>query len=190
MKQIVKRAFRINLKIASIAIFILSVYSSCTKNTNSPMLVSTSGGTSFVAVANASPGSSAYSVFSDSTNIFPANTIAYGAVTGISGGSPYETINSGNHIIKFSANGTTYSMDSSFNFAANDYYTVFAYDTANSSGRLKTLILNDNLSMPANDQAEVRFLNLSPNANALNISFVKTDTPTGDSTTLTGIAYV
>jgi hypothetical protein len=176
------------LKITAVVLFFLSAYS-CTKNSNAPMLVTTSGGTSFVAVANASPGSSPFTVFSDSTNIFLGNTLAFGSVTGISGGSPYETINSGNHLIKLSANGTTWT-DSSYDFIANNYYTVFFYDTANSTGRLKTLILNDNLSMPTNDQAEIRFLNLSPNSSALNISFINTDKPSGDTTSLTGIPYI
>jgi hypothetical protein len=59
------------------------------------------------------------------------------------------------------------------------YYSVFAYDTAVGSGTLKTLILADNLQTPGTGQAELRFLALSPNANATNVTLINgTDTVT------------
>jgi Domain of unknown function (DUF4397) len=179
-----------NIKIALISIILLSVSAACTKNTATPPNIYLSNGTAFVAVANASPGTSLYTVYSDSTNIYPGNTIAYGSVTGISGGSPYEMIGSGIHALKLSADGNNFPVDSSFNFTANNYYTAFLYDTANSSGRLKALILSDNLNAPSGGNAEFRFLNLSPNSKGLNVSILNVDNTVKDSVSLNNIAYV
>ena len=139
----------------------------------------------------ASPTSPLYSVYSDSTNIYPSNTLAYGGATGISGGSPYIQITCGNHTIKLTSNGgTSYPVDTTINFSANGYYSVFAYDTATGSAGLKTLVLNDNLTPPRTGQAELRFINLSPNSQSLNVSLINTDSKTMDTILLSNIGYI
>jgi hypothetical protein len=164
----------------------LSIFASCSKNDNNTV---TPPSHAFVSVVNASPGTALYNVYADSTNIYTGNTLAYGSTTGIAGGSPYETINSGTQSIRLSANGTDFPLDSAINFTGNGYYTVFAYDTANGSGKLRTLVLNDNLTS-LTDEAQVRFLNLSPNSPALNVWLINTDPTIKDTTTLNNIMYV
>ncbi len=167
---------------------LLLMIAACSKNNNT--VTTTPPGNANVAVVNASPGTSMYSVYNGSTNIYPGNTLTYGSVTGVAGASPYEQITSGNDTIKLSANGTTYPVDTSFNFITSGYYTVFAYDTANGSGNLKTLILKDNLTPPPSGDAEVRFINLSPSILPLNVWLVNADTTMKDTTTFNNISYV
>jgi hypothetical protein len=154
----------------------LFLATSCSKD-NSNNGITTATGKSYVSVTNASASSSLYNVYDDSTNITTSGQLAFGSTTG-SPGNPYETINSGTHQIKLSADGTTFVMDTAFNFAANQHYSVFAYDTAMAGSGIKTLILQDNLStVPAASQSEVRFLPLSPNTSALSIWLINgTDT--------------
>jgi hypothetical protein len=67
---------------------------------------------------------------------------------------------------------------------------VFAYDTVNSSGKLRTLVLDDNLKAPSAGKAEVRFVNFSPNSPALDVWLINTDTTIKDTTSLNNIMYV
>jgi len=141
---------------------------------------------SFVSVSNASPSTTAYGVFSDTTSIYTAGTLAYGSTTGVSGANPYATITSGKHIIKLTSVSNTIILDSSTNFTASGHYSYFAYDT----GNVKTLALKDNLTPPSSGNAEVRFLNLSPNSQLVNLWLLHTDTTMKDSTSFTNVGYV
>ena len=170
-----------------IIIAAMFITNACSKSSGNSV---TPTGYANVAVINASPTSSQYSVYSDTSNIYSGNTLSYGNATGISGGNPYEVVASGSHAIKLSSNGTSFPLDTTINLNVNSYYSVFAYDTAVGTGVLKTLVLNDNLSVPANGDAEVRFLNLSPNSTALNAWIINTDTTMKDTMSLSNIGYV
>ncbi len=168
---------------------LLLMIAACSKS-NSITTYPNNTGNAYLAVVNASPGTTAYTVYAGATNIYPGNTLAYGSVTSIAGGSPYEQINSGIDTIKLSANGTTYPVDTAFNFNAPDNYTLFAYDTTGSSGKLKTLILQDNITPPSANEAEVRFINLSPSTMPLTVWLVNADTAMKDTVSFTNISYV
>src|SRR5271154_735948 len=103
---------------------------SCTKSTNNNSL-NTSNGQAYLSVTNASPGTSAYDIYADSTKLTTNGQLGYPNTTGVAG-SPYETITAGMHSIRLSVNGTTNPIDSSFGFTANQYYSIFAFDTVNS----------------------------------------------------------
>jgi hypothetical protein len=163
---------------------------SCSKSNSNP---NTGGGgtppttgNSFVSVTNASPTTSMYGVYSDNTNIYPAGTIGYGSSTGITNGSPYETISDSSHSIYLSNNGTRTNIDSSFAFQDSGYYSLFVYDT----GQVRTLALRDNFSTPPpSGDADVRFLNFSSNSPALTIQLIGQGTINIDSVSYTNIAY-
>jgi hypothetical protein len=126
-------------------------------------------------VTNASPGTAAYDIFSDNTKVNTGGQLSYGSTTG-SVGSPYLAFPAGTHSFRLSSNGSSFVSDSSIAFTGNQHYSVFAYDTVQ-SGKLRTLILKDNLTVPISGQAAVRFLNLSsnvPSENALLIRGVDT----------------
>jgi Domain of unknown function (DUF4397) len=149
----------------------------CSKsNNNTGSGGTTNTGTAYVAVVDASPTTSMYSVYGNSTNLTQSSQIGYGSATGEAGGSPYINFVPGDSI-KLTSNGSTYAIDSNYGFVNMGYYTMFVYDTANSSGQLKTLVLNDPSAAPTTGQAEVRFINLSSNSAALFVSFINgTDT--------------
>jgi len=162
---------------------------SCSKNNSNPNTGggTTKAGTSFISVTNASPTSSMYGVYSDTTNIYPAGTIAYGSSTGIANGNPYETITDTTHSIYISSNGVRTNIDSSFAFRDSGYYSLFVYDT----GRVKTLALQDNFSVaPPSGDADVRFLNFSPNSPLLTIELIGTDTAGADTISFSNNMYV
>jgi hypothetical protein len=134
----------------------------CSKSNNSGNNNNNSG-QAYVSATNASPSTTTYSVYSDSANITSSGMLGFGMTTG-NGGNPYQTIVSGTDTIKWVANGsTTPALDSSYNFASGQYYSLFLYDTAMTGSSLKSVVLKDNLTAPANGQAEIRFVALSPN---------------------------
>ncbi len=154
-----------------VALFLIPA---CSKNNNGTTITTT--GNSYVSVTNASASSQSYNAYIDSSNITTSAPLTFGSTTG-SAGNPYDAVIAGSHQVKLSANGTTFIVDTSINFAANQHYSVFAYDTSMAGGNLKTLILTDNLSAPASGQSEIRFLPLSPNTSAMTVLLVNgTDT--------------
>jgi len=158
----------------------------CSKSNNNPPVTTTTTGTAFVSVVDASPTTATYSVYSDTTNISTAGTLSYGSATGVAGGNPYASIVPGTHSIKLLTGGNTIFIDSNASFANGDYYSFFVYDT----GQVKTLALTDNLTAPASNSAEVRFLNLSPNSQMLNVWLINKDSTTNDSTSFLSNAYI
>ena len=157
----------------------------CSKSGN-PSPTPTNG-TAYVSVTNASPSTASYGVYADTTNIYPTATLGYGYTTGVAGGNPYSTITTGNHSIKLTSGSNSIFLDSNGTFTNGGYYTFFVYDTGTN---VKTLALNDNLTPPATGSAEIRFLNLAPNSQSLNLWLINADTTTKDSVTVSSIPYV
>src|SRR5215467_12435536 len=62
---------------------------------------------SFLSVTNASPGTSTYDVFLDSTKISTSGQLGFGATSNNSG-SPYYLVSSGQRRFRLSSNGTSY----------------------------------------------------------------------------------
>jgi len=80
----------------------------------------------------------------------------------------YITLADGNTNIKVNASGGGPNViDASLNLGGNLSYTVFAADTL---GSLAPLVLVDDLTAPAAGKAHVRFVHLSPNAPAVDIT--------------------
>jgi lipopolysaccharide export system protein LptA len=168
----------------------LLFFAACSKNnsynSSGYMAQKDSTGKSYVAVANVSPTQTSYNVFSDTTNIYTGGTLGYGSVTGVAGGNPYEMISSGNHTIRLKSANSIILLDSSRMFGNGNYYSYFVYDT----GQVKTLVLSDSLNAPSSGMAKVRFLNLSPNSQTLNIWLVNTDTTQKDTVSFPNMVYL
>lgn len=80
----------------------------------------------------------------------------------------YLTVNAGTRNIKVNVAGTaTTVINADLPLTANTNYTVFAVDSVS---KISTVVLTDNLAMPAAGKAHVRFVHLSPNAPAVNIT--------------------
>jgi len=82
--------------------------------------------------------------------------------------TPYLTLPSGTRNIKVNVTGTsTTVIEGNLNFAKDKAYSIF---TVNSVANIEPLVLEDNLAAPASGKAHVRFIHLSPDAPAVDIT--------------------
>ncbi len=82
--------------------------------------------------------------------------------------TPYLEVKAGLRNIKVNVAGTqTTVIGADLNIAANTSYTAFAVNTVSA---LEPLIFVDNLATPASGKAHVRFIHLSPDAPAVDIT--------------------
>jgi hypothetical protein len=114
-----------------------------------------------VLVVHASPDAPGVDLLVDNVKInsqaltFPNNT-------------GYLAVASGNRNIKVNASGTTTSViNANLDFSSDMSYSIFAIDTLAS---IAPLVIEDNLGAPASGKSHVRFIHLSPNAPAVDIT--------------------
>lgn len=113
-----------------------------------------------VLVVHASPDAPGVDLLVDNTvagtNLtFPNNTC-------------YLSVNAGTRNVKVNVTGTsTTVIQANLNIAANKNYSVFA---VNQVSAIEPLVFEDDLTTPASGKAHVRFIHLSPNAPAVNIT--------------------
>jgi len=82
--------------------------------------------------------------------------------------TPYLTLPSGTRNIKVNVTGTsTTVIEGNLNFTKDKSYSIFAI---NSVANIEPLVLEDNLAAPASGKAHVRFIHLSPDAPAVDIT--------------------
>ncbi|NWG28283.1 MAG: DUF4397 domain-containing protein [Ignavibacteriaceae bacterium] len=82
--------------------------------------------------------------------------------------TPYLTLPSGTRNIKVNVTGTsTTVIEGNINFVKDKAYSIFA---VNSVANIEPLVLEDNLAKPASGKAHVRFIHLSPDAPAVDIT--------------------
>lgn len=80
----------------------------------------------------------------------------------------YLEVNAGTRNVKVNVTGTsTTVIQANLNLVENKSYSVFA---VNQVSAIEPLVFEDNLSNPASGKAHVRFIHLSPNAPAVNIT--------------------
>ena len=179
---------------------------SCKKTNDDPQQISS------VAFIHASPGTPYVQIFMDTllqeipTNA--ADTLGYSrTLTGTASfTSGYVGVLAGDHQVSLENRATTpKKVFGSFtrNFEASKAYSVFLYDTVNSSGQAGVLQLNDDLSLPVSGSTKIRFLHLAPNAPTLDVTLIRgtafdTSTATGqqlkfigtDSVTITNRSFI
>jgi hypothetical protein len=115
---------------------------------------------SLVKVIHASPDAPGVDLLVDNTvagtNLtFPNNT-------------GYLTVNSGTRNIKVNVTGTmTTVIEANVDFMQNKNYSVFA---VNSVSNIEPLLVEDDLTVPAQGKVHVRFIHLSPDAPAVDIT--------------------
>lgn len=113
-----------------------------------------------VMVVHASPNAPAVDLLVDnavagSGLAFPSNTA-------------YLPVDAGTRNVKVNVAGTsTTVINADLPLTASTNYTVFAVDSVS---KISTVVLTDNLAAPAAGKAHVRFVHLSPNAPAVNIT--------------------
>ena len=119
---------------------------------------------------HASPGTPSFQVFVDSLGPINNTTVAYGS------GSGYIGLIPGSRNITLENRATTpksvYSQLAE-NIEAGKAYSYFLYDTLDSKGLVRTLRLNDVLTLPSSSSAAIRFLNLAPNGGNMDVTLVR-----------------
>ncbi len=115
--------------------------------------------TGLVSVINASPGSGTY-------NIYLNNSKINGAALPLGGRVVYRQLAAGNYDLKFTtANSIESLLTKSVSVAENTVYTHFLIGN---TGQLEVLTATDVMN-PVAEKAAVRFVNLAPDAPALNL---------------------
>ncbi|MBK7092546.1 MAG: DUF4397 domain-containing protein [bacterium] len=113
-----------------------------------------------VMVVHASPNAPAVDLLVD-------NNVA-GSGLAFPNNTAYLSVDAGTRNVKVNVAGTsTTVINADLSLTANESYTVFAVDSVS---KISTVVLNDNLAAPAAGKAHVRFVHLSPNAPAVNIT--------------------
>ena len=136
---------------------------------------------------HAAPGESSFQIFTDTVG--PVNTpgVAYAAATGYIGIIP-----GSRNICLENRSVTPVKVFANFtgeNIKAGKAYSYFLYDTATVKG-LKTLRLEDDLTLPAPGMTRVRFLNLAPNAQPMDVTLVRGTQLDTSSTSTQKLAFV
>ena len=114
----------------------------------------------YVSLTNASPSVATYNVY------FDAARFVNGAVP-FEGNIPYQAVNPKTYSVKLtSENSAESKLTKQLSFSANKGYSLFIIGRP---AELELLALDDEFTPPAADKASIRFVNLSPDAPALDL---------------------
>lgn len=131
-------------------------------------------------LVNTSPTLATYNIYLNNT---PANQ---GAVP-FGGALPYLRVNTGEYAVKFTTASSSESLiTKKVSFENNKAYSLFLIGKPDS---LDYLVINDQLATAPTDKAAIRFINLSPDAGALNLSIKDGATLVSDKTYKTSSAF-
>lgn len=122
---------------------------------------------SYVRVVNGSPGLATY-------NVYLSGNIINAAALPFLGSTSYTSRSSGSYNLRFtsaSSTETLFTKDITLNPSTN-----YSYYLVNKPGQLDGILIRDDVSVSSADKAYIRFVNLSPDAPALDLT--KTGTAT------------
>ncbi len=144
--------------ILGLALISVTVFSGCDEDDDEPQAVAKQAN---VQVVHASPDAPAVDLLIDDVKInsaglaFPNNTA-------------YLKVNEGTRNFKINASGsTTTVINANVPLVADKNYSVFAIDKLST---ITALVTEDNLDAPVAGQAKVRFVHLSPDAPAVDVT--------------------
>jgi hypothetical protein len=138
------------------ALSFLTVFASCEKNDDAPVVVEEAT----VMIKHASPDAPAVDILVDGvkTNSAP---VTFNSNTG------YIKVKAGARTIRVNAAGTTNAViNATATLVKDKNYSIFA---ANRLANIEPIVVEDNLTTPSAGKAHVRFVHLSPDAPAVNI---------------------
>ena len=134
---------------------------SCTKD------VATTA-TAYLSMVNASPTLGTYNFYLDGTKLNTA-AVPFGGTTA------YANYTAGEHTAKFTTESASESLLSkSIGLDADGVYSLFLIERPE---KLDALLVRDVMTVASTSQAFIRFINLSPDASALDLSVAGTATP-------------
>jgi hypothetical protein len=149
-------------------VFGITVFTGCSDD--EVMTPAPTPSTAKVLVTHASPDAPGVDLLVD--NVIAATNLTFPNSTA------YSTLNSGTRNVKVNVTGTsTTALQANLNLAADKNYSVFA---VNNVSMIEAVVLEDNLTSPASGKAHVRFIHLSPNAPAVDITLTNGTVVFGD----------
>lgn len=143
-----------NLSYFAAILFLLVSISSCKKEETDTTVA-------YLRVVNASPTSATYNAYFNGTMLNTGALPYAGAVA-------YSAYSAGSYNINFTTASTAISLyTKTLTLNQNTSYSFYLINRANA---LDGLIIGDDLSTPSTDKAYIRFINLSPDAPALDLA--------------------
>jgi Domain of unknown function (DUF4397) len=115
----------------------------------------------FVAVTNVAPGSPAVTVFFNEKSLIPFGNLPYDSSTSMPGNAYPDSAVAGVHLLEVK-DGSTDLISGLTAFQRGSSYSIFLYDSTATNDKLKPLIFQDNLVIPADSLCYLRFINFSP----------------------------
>jgi hypothetical protein len=116
---------------------------------------------SYLRVINASPSLATYNAYFNG-NIVNSAALPFG------GSAAYTSYSAGSYSLKFTTASSTESLlTKTIALSASTYYSSYLI---NKPAALDIYTIGDDLSLPATDKAYIRFINLSPDAPALDLA--------------------
>jgi hypothetical protein len=155
-----KRSKKMKLSIlfSIVVVFSFLVVSGCSDDDNGT--TPTPDSKAMVQVIHASPDAPGVDILVD-------NSVAVTNLT-FAQNTSYLPVNEGTRNIKVNVTGTNQTaIEANLDLMQDKYYSIFA---TNVVANLTPLVLQDDLAMPAEGKAHVRFVHLSPNAPAVDIT--------------------
>ena len=141
-----------------VLIFGITVFTACSEDEE--MVTPTPTAKAKVLVTHASPDAPGVDLLVDNT--VAGTNLTFPNSTG------YLEVNSGTRNVKVNVTGTsTTAIEANLNLTADKNYSVFA---VNNVASIEAVVLEDDLTSPASGKAHVRFVHLSPNAPAVDIT--------------------
>lgn len=148
-------------------VFGVTVFAACSDDENTVTPVQE---TALVKVIHASPDAPGVDLLVD--NMVAGTNLTFPNNTG------YLSVNSGTRNVKVNVTGTsTTVIEANLPIMTNKNYSVFA---VNAVANLEPIVLEDDLSTPASGKAHVRFIHLSPDAPAVDITLTDGTVVFGD----------
>lgn len=148
-------------------VFGVTVFTACSDDDNTVAPVQE---TALVKVIHASPDAPGVDLLVD--NLVAGTNLTFPNNTG------YLSVNSGTRNVKVNVTGTsTTVIEANLPIMTNKNYSVFA---VNAVANLEPIVLEDDLSTPASGKAHVRFIHLSPDAPAVDITLTDGTVVFGD----------
>jgi len=142
-------------------------FGACEKNSEA------SSNKALIAITNAAPDSQPFNVYLGGVNLTSSGKIPYGLTTG-SQGNPYLQGVAGVNNFQVKADNNSPYVNGNVNFLINKNYSVFIFDTVQ-NGVLKSLLMQDNLTVPPTSNSGIRFLNFCYDTVGL-VPIIGTDT--------------
>lgn len=145
----------------------ITVFTGCSEDDE---VMAPAPSTSKVIVTHASPDAPGVDILVDNT--VAASNLTFPNSVG------YATLNSGTRNVKVNVTGTsTTALEANLNLAVDKNYSIFA---VNSVSAIEAIVLEDDLTAPASGKAHVRFIHLSPDAPAVDITLTDGTVVFGD----------